>query len=270
MTDSTTRKTRGRAALACACLCLVAAATALQGDGQKPATGAVAMLTAPDVACGVLRFELLDEDGAPIPGRLTFHEAGADPEAAQPQPFTVTGARPDELAVRKNVVYTKSGRGAITVPVGTWVVHASRGLEWSLDTAELRFVKGGEQAWTARLRHELDTSGRVSGDFHLHTLTYSGHGDANLEERVVSMVGEGLEFGVATDHNHHTDYTPVVERLGLGALLGHTVGNEVSTPLGHFNAFPLDPARQPVDASLDDGDTLFGLLRAGAPLHFST
>ena len=243
-----------RAGLGLGALALVGAAVTTEGGRDSEP----AVLVDTETPCGVLRFELLDESGAPIPGRLTFDGPGG-PHAPL---FPVTDARPGELAVRKNVVYTRGGRGAITVPVGTYVVRASRGIEWSLAEVELDFDVGVEHAWTARLAHEVDTAGLVSGDFHLHTLTYSGHGDSNMEERIISLVGEGVEFGVATDHNHHTDYGPTVSRLGVDALFGHTVGNEVSTPLGHFNAFPLDPKRPPVDASLNDGDTLFGLLRA--------
>ena len=34
----------------------------------------------------------------------------------------------------------------------------------------------------------LPARGWVSGDFHLHTLTYSGHGDSNMPERIISIV----------------------------------------------------------------------------------
>ncbi|HKX45832.1 MAG TPA: CehA/McbA family metallohydrolase, partial [Planctomycetota bacterium] len=175
--------------------------------------------------------------------------------------FPAVEAAPAGLAVRKNVVYSLSGRGAIEVPVGTYVVHASRGIEWSLATATLELPEGADVAWEPRLVHELDTPGWASGDFHLHTRTFSGHGDSNLAERVVSLVGEGVEFAVATDHDHHTDYGPTTAELGAGAHFTGVTGNEVSTPVGHLNAFPLDPARPPVDSSITDARVLFALLR---------
>ncbi len=207
-----------------------------------------------DAPSAVLRFEILDEAGAPIPGRLTFVGEGVEL-------FPNVGARPEELAVRKNVVYTKSGVGAITVPAGTYEIYASRGIEWSLDRTELHFEEGWEYRWTARLRHEVDTTGWVSGDYHLHTLTYSGHGDANMEERVISLVGEGLEFAVATDHNHNTDYDPTIAKLGVGERIRAVVGNEVSTPIGHFNAFPLEPDRPVPDPDARDANALFKFIR---------
>ena len=46
-----------------------------------------------------------------------------------------------------------------------------------------------------------------------------------------------------------------------GTHLTAVTGNEVSVPVGHFNAFPLDPKRAPVDAGIDDANELFRLLR---------
>ena len=207
----------------------------------------------------ILAFEVLDVSGSPIPARLTF----VGPLGEEPDLFASPSPAPLEIAARKNVVYARSGRARISVSSGHYRIFASRGLEWSLDSTELELVGGKEASWTARLERELDTTGWIGGDFHLHTLTYSGHGDANLEERVIALLGEGVEFAVATDHNHHTDYAPTMDALGVGASeLFAVTGNEVSTPIGHMNAFPLDPARAPVDSSLADANELFRLIRA--------
>ncbi len=211
----------------------------------------------------VLRFAITDGEGGPLTARLTFLGTGG-PAA---QLFSRTDAAPLELAVRNNVVYTRSGRGAITVPPGRYTIVASRGLEWDLAVQTLALEEGREARFEARLAHEVDASGWVSGDFHLHTLTYSGHGDANLEERILSLVGEGVEFAVATDHNHNTDYRPTIGELSLSAAITPVTGNEISTPIGHMNAFPLDPARPPVDATLADANELFRLIR-GEPNAF--
>ena len=223
------------------------------GDQDEPAAPTAGEV----VETGVLSFAILDPAGEPIPARLTFIGAGG-PGADL---FVNPDAKPHDLAVRSNVVYSLSGEGRITVPVGSYTVYASHGLEWSIDSKKIRIEKGDEVAWTARLVHELDTTGWVSGDFHLHTLTYSGHGDANMNERIVSLVAEGVEFAVATDHNHHTDYNPTLVALGAHKAITAITGNEISTPIGHFNSFPLDPSRPPVDHRLRDADVLFKLVR---------
>jgi len=220
--------------------------------------------SAPDVAQtagtqphGVLSFEIRDPSGKLIPGRLTFVRG----EELKPSLFPNVTADEDELAVRRNVIYTLSGEASVTVPVGSYTVYASRGLEWSLDKAELTIEEGKSLSWTATLEHEVDTSGWVSGDFHLHTLTYSGHGDSQMKERIISIVGEGLEFAVATDHNHNTDYDPTITELGAGNQLRAVVGNEVSTGIGHFNAFPLDPARPIPEPRIGNANELFKIIR---------
>ena len=215
---------------------------------------------APNVA--VLSFSILDQQGRPMPGRLTFIA-----DDSRIDLFPNAEAAPDELAVRQNVIYTRSGRGAVTVPPGRYTVYASRGLEWSIQSHNVVLKAGGRSEFVAQLRHEVNTTGWVSGDFHLHTLTYSGHGDANMKERVITFLGEGLELAVATDHNHHTDYRPTMNELGVTKHLTAITGNEVSTPIGHFNAFPLDPAREPPPSRLRDANELFQLIRMETNEH---
>ncbi len=91
------------------------------------------------------------------------------------------------------------------------------------------------------LVREVDTRGFIGCDTHLHTLQFSGHGDASALERQVTLAGEGVELAIATDHNHNIDYAPFQRELGLSEWYTSVVGNEVTTDIGHFNAFPLSP-----------------------------
>ncbi|MCP4248861.1 MAG: CehA/McbA family metallohydrolase [bacterium] len=212
----------------------------------------------PEKPSATLRYSIQDETGRPMPGRLTFLGPGG-PTADL---FPNTQAAPDGLAVRKNIIYTLSGQGAVTVPPDRYTIYASRGPEWSIHSQQVNLKAGGEAEFSARLRREVDTSGWVCADFHLHTLTYSGHGDSNLKERIITFLGEGLEFAVATDHNHNTDYQPTMQALGVEADLTAVTGNEVTVPIGHFNAFPLDPKRPVPPKDSRDATTLFKLIRA--------
>ncbi len=210
----------------------------------------------PDVAR--LRYQILDEFGMPTPGRLTF--IGKDGPGANL--FPNADALPVHLAVRQNVVYTLTGEVPITVPVGRYTVYASRGPEWSIDSADIEMAAGRETRFTAHLRREVDTTGWISGDFHLHSMPHSSDAETTLKERVITLIGEGLDFAVATDHNHNTDYRPTMGELGVEKSLTTVIGNEISTPIGHFNAFPLDAERPipPPDAS--DARELFKLIRS--------
>ncbi len=222
---------------------------------QPPPPAPTAGPTAPS---GTLHFRILDQAGTLMPGRLTF--MGKDGAGANL--FPNAEAAPNTLAVRANIIYSKTGNGAVTVPAGRYTLYASRGLEWSIASQQIEVTPDAPVDFEARLTHELDTRGWISGDFHLHTLTHSGHGDANLKERVITFVGEGLEFAVATDHNHNTDYEPTLRELGLLESVTTVTGNEVSTGIGHFNAFPLDPARPIPPPNAYDANMLFKLIRA--------
>lgn len=239
---------------------LVAMASGLAVAGMS---WAAPVPTAGDRAdVGVLSFRVTDGDGAAMPCRLTFLVEGAvDDAAARPDLFVNTGAAANELAMRRNAVYSMTGSGEITVPAGAYTVIASRGLEYAIATRRVTITAGGSAAFEAALVHEVDTSGWIGGDYHLHTLTYSGHGDSNMPERIISLAGEGVEFAVATDHNHRTDYAPTIAEVGAGRYMASVVGNEVSTPVGHFNAFPLD-AGKPVDQHrFPSAQPIFALLR---------
>ncbi len=212
---------------------------------------------------GVLHFTITDSDGAARPARLTFVRDD-DPV---PSLFPNTAAAPEQLAVRKNVVYALEGRGRITVPVGRYRVFATAGIEWSRVEKAIDIRAEAEVRFVARLRREIDTSGWINGDFHLHTLTYSGHGDSNMDERIISLLGEGVELAVATDHDHNTDYGPTLTARGGTKRMTAIVGNEVSTSIGHFNAFPLDPQRPVIDSSERDARELFRIIRAEPNAH---
>lgn len=187
---------------------------------------------------GKLSFEIHDADsGKLIPGKLVFMQDDAAPDLQVKSEGLI--------ASRHNTVYTGNGKGAIMVPAGQYDVWVGQGLEYSLDFHQITITAGKELHLVGAIRREVDTRGYLSGDMHLHTLTYSGHGDSNVEERIISCVAEGLEWAVATDHNHHTDYHPVSKTLGLQQNMLTTIGNEVSTPIGHFNVYPI-PADTPL------------------------
>ena len=228
-----------------------------QDATTAPSSMAEPSPTAGEVPSGVLWFTIKNERGASMPGRLTF----VGDHAPGTTLFPNVEAAPDDLAVRDDLVSSLSGEGAITVPVGTYRVIASRGLEYSIAEQSITITEGGEAEFNAVLEHEIDTTGWVSADFHLHTLTYSGHGDANLKERMISILGEGLEVAVATDHNHHTDYAPTMRELGVDGTILTIVGNEISTPIGHFNAFPVNPNGPLLPSNVRDAPTLFSSIR---------
>jgi len=174
-------------------------------------------------------------DERPIPARLTIVDAAGNraPLYYAERPST---------AIRPGIAYTSDGEAVLELPEGAWEVWASRGMEWSAAHGPVRIVQGGEASLSLALEHEVDTTGWVAADTHIHTFTHSGHGDASVEERLVTLAGEGIELAIATDHNHLTDYRPTQRALGLAEHFTPVVGDEVTTDNGHMNAFPFDPA----------------------------
>ena len=203
---------------------------------------------------GIFQFEIRDRDELGlIPGKLVFLKDGE---------IVDLGLKSlGQIASRQNIVYTGNGKGTIEIPVGNYEVWCGRGLEYSADIKQIVIENGKKTREKFSIFREVDTRGFVGGDMHLHTLTYSGHGDADVDERLISCLGEGLEWVVATDHNHLTDYWPTLKRLGHTDLLQTSIGNEVTTPIGHFNTYPGSDGSQLVNAEQSDAQALFQSIR---------
>lgn len=192
-------------------------------------------------------------DGLPNRLTLTRRDGTLQPLRAEPA---------GDVAVRTGVVYTKNGRVTIHVPPGEYVLHAGRGFEWGLERVDLSLKAGEAKDVSVKLRREVDTRGWIAADSHIHTLTHSGHGDAKIEERMLTIAGEGIELAIATDHNHHTDYAPIAASTGVAQHFTPVIGNEVTTKHGHFNAFPIAPGAKVVDFNEQDWSKLLPAIRA--------
>ena len=190
-----------------------------------------------------------EEDGDVLPGRITIIG-----DRGHLQSF---GANPgDHRALRPGVLYT-SGQATITLPAGSYTIFAGRGFEYSLANTQVTVAEGDSLQRTLRLRRQVATDGYVACDTHVHTLTYSGHGDASLAERMMTLAGEGIELPVATDHNVHVDYDKIATQLGVRQYFTPVIGNEVTTSVGHFNIFPVTRDARVPDHRLTDWDALF-------------
>jgi hypothetical protein len=195
--------------------------------------------------------EVLDAElGTRIPCRITIvtHDGALQSVGAQSQ---------GQLAVRPGVVYSSSGLAQFGLPVGRYTVYAGRGFEYSLSQAELSLTAGDSVQQTLRIRREVPTEGYVACDTHVHTLTHSGHGDATIQERMVTLAGEGIELPIATDHNVQIDFDPIARELHVRQHFTPVIGNEVTTKVGHFNVFPIPLTAPPPDFKLNEWGAIF-------------
>lgn len=194
------------------------------------------------------------DGGAPLPCRITIvtPDGTLQPVHAEPNPH---------WAVRAGTVYTSTGEATFGLPSGTFRILAGRGFEYSLAEHDVPLTAGDDREIELRIRREVATPGYVACDTHVHTLTHSGHGDATIAERMVTIAGEGIELPIATDHNKQIDYRPHLAAAGVESHFTPVVGNEVTTKVGHFNVFPLSPSSPPPDARLEDWSAIFRSIR---------
>ena len=194
--------------------------------------------------------DLVGDLDRPMAGRLTIVD-----ERGVLMPL---GAKSNVgLAVREGVVYTSNGKASFGVAPGTYKIYAGRGFEYSVASTDIKIESGQHAQRSLRLRREVDTTGWVACDTHMHTLTHSGHGDCTVEERMVTLAGEGVELAIATDHNKHVDFRPSVIAAGLVSEFTPVIGNEFSTKKGHLCIFPIDKGSPIPDFHVHDWDELF-------------
>ncbi len=152
---------------------------------------------------------------------------------------TVAAESNDHLAVRPGVVYTSTGRAEFGLPAGKYTIYAGRGFEYSLAQWSVDLATGAVEEQKLSIRRETPTEGYVACDTHIHTREVSGHGDATLAERMITLAGEGIELPIATEHNINFDYAAKARALHARQYFTPVIGNEVTTKLGHFNVFPV-------------------------------
>ncbi|MEW4528268.1 CehA/McbA family metallohydrolase [Maioricimonas sp. JC845] len=180
------------------------------------------------------------DDGSPLPARITIMD-----ERGVLQ--TVGAESNDHLAVRTGTVCTSRGTARFGLPAGTYRICAGRGFEYSLASLDVTLKPAESLRRTLTIRREVPTDGYVACDTHIHTLTHSGHGDASVQERMITIAAEGIELPIATDHNVQIDYRPSARNLEVDRYFTPVIGNEVTTKVGHFNIFPV-----PADAPIPD------------------
>jgi hypothetical protein len=203
-----------------------------------------------------LDYRITDTDGHPIPGRLIV--VGID---GTPDPRFASIPR---VSAAGNEVHSVTGEGRVDIPPGRYRVIASRGIEWSVAqrTIDVRAEQG--VALRVALTHDLPTPGWISADLHLHAKP-SGDSELSLDDRVASLLAAGVEFAVASDHNHVTDYAPTIASYDANSLITSTPGVEITTRTwGHFNAYPLPKGSAPPPWTADPPE-MFAAVRRLSP-----
>lgn len=201
---------------------------------------------------GRLRVRVSDENGQPLPAKasLVGFDASPDPRNTATifileveafvfgTPTKQQGEVPFGLA-GVHFIDPTGDSGEIAVPPGVYEVVASRGPEYSVQQQRVTVVSGETTSVDAILTRVVDSGGFVAADYHVHLLNSFDCG-VTRDERVLTMMAEGVDFFAATDHDFVTDLRADITRLGGDDLVATVPGVETTTfNLGHFNIWPL-------------------------------
>jgi hypothetical protein len=189
-----------------------------------------------DPPFGTVTVKIQNRNGQYVPGKVTF--IGLDPTKSpyfEPGNPMETGKRWETF---KNSCYPEEGGLEVRLPVGNYLAYASRGPEYTMETKIIEIFQDGTEELVFQIDKVVNTENLISVDPHMHTI-YSD-GTVDIAQRIKSVVAEGVDVAVATDHNYINDYLPTLQKLGLNRYLATIVGNEVTTGgVIHYNTYPL-------------------------------
>src|SRR5262249_21157873 len=146
-------------------------------------------------------------------------------------------------------------------------VLITRGFEYTASEQKIEVKATKNVSVKASLDRVVDTKGWITADLHLHAVP-SPDAPSLLSDRIRSLVATGIEEAEATDHNAVTDYRPTIKALSMTDRITNVVGDEITTrdaPFGHFNAFPLDAAMEPIPYKDTTPSAIFDAVRAAKP-----
>ena len=192
---------------------------------------------------GRLQFRVTDRSGMLIPARLVITGIAGTAEPIFGPDYRAAGA--------SNEVHSATGAGEVEIPPGRYSVLVTRGPEYSVVRRTVDIFPEQGAVLPVVLLHEVPTPGWLAADLHLHALP-SYDSEVTLADRIATLLAAGVEFAVASDHNHVTDYAPTINEMAVAHRIGSTVGVEITTKTwGHFNVYPLRPdERRPAYADI--------------------
>ena len=238
--------------------------TPYQGGGSSPALNPVTVVpfqsATVDVALpgtGALDVAITDESGNPIAGKISV--VGFDPSPGYANTQSVFGLINNRTGVFRDVgedsppfglahvefVGPNGVSGPVTLEPGSYQIVASHGPEYSVATANVTVTAGATTPASLQIARVIDSTGFISGDFHVHSID-SPDSKVSKVERVVSMLAEGVDFFTPSDHESRQDFNPTIASLGATGLISVATSGEITTfDYGHFNAWPMtiDPSK---------------------------
>jgi hypothetical protein len=249
-------------------------AEASLSDVEADAT--VAALALPGSARVTL--QVRDGGGAPLEALVLVVAADADTAAtARGDLYVESGAcapwlgPPQGGSPACNRVLVSGGATPLDLPLGRYLLYATKGPFWTVARAEvdLRQPPAGALPVPLTLTRlpQLQPAGTVGADLHVHG---AASFDSSIPEvdRVRSFAAMDLDVIAATDHEVVFSYENMVRQLGYEGRMstipgvettGHVLwlqvpGSSIPKVVGHYNFWPLpyDPTQRRNGAPLDE------------------
>lgn len=216
---------------------------------------------------GQISVFLKDQSGHPLPGKVSVHGLSPTPSPYfLPENPRKTGRGWETF---KNSCFPPPEGLTIKLPPGGYLLTASYGPEYTIDSAIIEVLEETSATINFTLKKVVDSRGWIAVDPHLHTIYSDGR--VSNKERLKSVIAEGLQVAIATDHNFINDYHPALKQLGLDKQLVVISGNEITHGgLIHYNNYPLTPTPElplngAIDATKGKVTELFSASRHQAP-----
>jgi len=185
---------------------------------------------------GTLELKIRNSQGEFVPGKVTI--IGLDPTKTpyfKPENPIETERSWESF---KNSLFPQEQGLEVKLPVGAYLIYASRGPEYTLDKKVIEVLKDEYRELTFIIDKVVETPNLISIDPHMHTQNSDGY--MLIPERIKSVVAEGVDVAVASDHNYISNYYPALKKLGFNKFLAVIYGNEVSTSgVIHYNTYPV-------------------------------
>ena len=196
---------------------------------------------------GSIKLNVTNPADEPIPARISIKCVGSCPHPPTYREEDVGfDSPPGGFAKFRRI--GADGEKTIQLLPGEHRVSISRGLTWSIwpkhadesGGKKIEIEPGEQLAESVELAKVVDTTGVLSGDFHVHSIK-SSDSRIRLDDRVRQFMSEGTEVIVSTDHDVITDYTEIIDGLNGSEFITSVPGDEITTAVtGHFNGFPLE------------------------------